>query len=256
MTDVVTEADYGDVDDGLGDSVDGSWAARAQRVAEAERAARESGRGKWQSMKMDSSDFGGPDAAPVDKCAFTYIAFMTLGIGLLLPWNAVLQSAGLFTSSAMFGPCSDIIFVLSAANMASILVIMIIMLYVNGRWKCNGRTFVAIGFLMRAVAIAVFAFGGTELSYLACVLLIVLNGVGGGFAQSALFGLSAILPPKYMSATMFGNGISGSLRFIVLLCTVCYVQVNHDCVSVRACYRCGDDCNLFHHHRFLRRRRQ
>ena len=34
---------------------------------------------------------GGDKNAPEDKCGCTYLAFMILGIGLLLPWNAVLQ---------------------------------------------------------------------------------------------------------------------------------------------------------------------
>ena len=59
------------------------------------------------------------------------------------------QSAGLFLSDAMFGSCTDIVFVLTCVNTLGTLLVMGIMLYVNGRWKCDGRMFVAIGFLAR-----------------------------------------------------------------------------------------------------------
>ena len=103
--------------------------------------AEEEGPNKWED----------PDAPP-DRWHCTYLAFLFLGSGLLLPWNALVQSAGLFVSAAMFGACSDIVFVLTCVNTLGTLLVMGIMLYVNGRWKCNGRFFVAGGFLCRCSA--------------------------------------------------------------------------------------------------------
>ena len=184
------------------------------------------------------------DAAPVDRCCFTYASFMTLGIGLLMPWSAVVQSAALFVSSAMFGSCSNIIVVMSAANMASILFVMLIMVYVNGRWQCNGRALVAFGFVCRTICIAILAVGGTELSYEACVAVIIIDGLGGGFSQSALFGLSAMLPPRFMSATMFGTGISGKpfrcscSHSMQVMCALSCWQVERLCGCCCCCCCC------------------
>lgn len=34
-------------------------------------------------------------------------------------------------------------------------------------------------------------------------------GIINGLIQGSVFGLASIMPPKYMSAVMFGNGVSG-----------------------------------------------
>ena len=40
-----------------------------------------------------------------------------------------------------------------------------------------------------------------------CILLFF--GIINGLIQGSVFGLASIMPPKYMSAVMFGNGVSG-----------------------------------------------
>jgi hypothetical protein len=61
----------------------------------------------------------------------------------------------------------------------------------------------------------VFAVLNTQMSKWLIILLATLDGVGGGLAQTALFGISAYLPPKYMSATMTGQGVSGVFTTVV-----------------------------------------
>lgn len=159
---------------------------------------------------------------PKDRCSLTYISFMTLGIGILFPFDSILQSSGLFTSTLMFGGCSDIIFVATAANTAGTLGFMVLLVILNSRFNCNSRVFAGAGFLSYAVLIAAFAIGGTSLSYAVCVVLMFLLGVAGAFVQSAIFGLSAMLPPRYTAVTMFGNGFCGTLLrdFLSLIHTI------------------------------------
>ena len=101
----VTDAEYREYDDGdsvshsnanAADEMDGSWAARAKRAEQAElengRNSKSESQSHMESFRIEDANKSKESAidgqAPDDKCAFTYIAFMTLGIGLLLPWNA------------------------------------------------------------------------------------------------------------------------------------------------------------------------
>lgn len=42
-----------------------------------------------------------------------------------------------------------------------------------------------------------------------CIILLLIFGIISGFVQNTIFGLAGMLPPKYMGAVMFGNGLSG-----------------------------------------------
>ena len=45
--------------------------------------------------------------------------------------------------------------------------------------------------------------------YYTCLVILLVLGITGGFLQSTVFGMAGMLPPSYMGAVMFGNGISG-----------------------------------------------
>ena len=45
--------------------------------------------------------------------------------------------------------------------------------------------------------------------YYTCLVILLILGIDGGFLQSSVFGMAGMLPPSYMGAVMFGNGISG-----------------------------------------------
>ena len=52
-------------------------------------------------------------------------------------------------------------------------------------------------------------------------IILIFFGIVNGMVQGSVFGLASIMPQKYMSAVMFGNGISGIsmsiLRAILVL---------------------------------------
>jgi hypothetical protein len=58
-------------------------------------------------------------------------------------------------------------------------------------------------------------------AFAACLSILLVFGIFGGVVQSSTYALGGILPPKYMGAIMFGQGLSGItinvLRAICLL---------------------------------------
>lgn len=42
-----------------------------------------------------------------------------------------------------------------------------------------------------------------------CIVIMVAFGTVSGMLQGSVFGMAGMLPPKYMGAVMFGNGLSG-----------------------------------------------
>jgi solute carrier family 29 (equilibrative nucleoside transporter), member 1/2/3 len=56
-------------------------------------------------------------------------------------------------------------------------------------------------------------------AFAADISILLIFGVFGGIVQASTFALSGMLPPKYMGAVMFGQGISGIvLNFCRAIC--------------------------------------
>ena len=159
----------------------------------------------------------GPGPAPVDKCRGAFIMFLIMGIGLLFPWNAILQATDFFLEHF---PCSPIEFDLSVAYMASVLITMIIILAILQFTKGNSTVIrVTIGFVLMMLSLVIYAAAGDSITYLPAVFTTVLSGVGDGLAQTGLYGMSSTLPERYTTATMIGNGVSGVVVTILRIAT-------------------------------------
>ena len=165
----------------------------------------------------DDFNDNGPGEEPPDTCARAWIMFLVMGIGLLFPWNAILQAADFF--EVQF-PCQPIEFDLSVAYMASVLVTMIVALIIMSFAKqITAVIRVTTGFVLMMASLVIYAGARDTIAYQPAVWTTVLSGVGDGLAQTGLYGMSGTLPPRYTTATMIGNGISGVVVSILRIAT-------------------------------------
>ena len=159
----------------------------------------------------------GPGTPPPDTCRGAWIMFLIMGIGLLFPWNAILQATDFFLFQF---PCSDIEFDLSVGYMASVLVTMIVALIImQYAKKITAIIRVTLGFVLMMSSLIIYAASGQAITYQPAVWTTVLSGIGDGLAQTGLYGMSSTLPPRYTTATMIGNGISGVVVTVLRIAT-------------------------------------
>ena len=56
-----------------------------------------------------------------------------------------------------------------------------------------------------------------------CIIIMLVFGVLNGFLQASVFGFAGMLPPKYIGAVMFGNGLSGiTTNILQAICLVAF----------------------------------
>jgi len=148
------------------------------------------------------------DQVPEDKNNIAYNLMILFGIASLLPWNAVLTSLDFFEGKMHeYHPASVFGF---AVNGLLIFTSIWTMIYGNKYpfvWRISG------GYLVIAVLMIVLPLITNALTsggaFAADISILLIFGVFGGIVQSSTFALSGMLPPKYMGAVMFGQGISG-----------------------------------------------
>jgi hypothetical protein len=158
-----------------------------------------------------------PGPEPPDTCAGAWIMFLIMGIGLLFPWNAILQATDFFLYQF---PCSAIEFDLSVGYMSSVLITMIFALIIMQYAKqFTAVARVALGFVFMMASLVIYAAAGQAITYEPAVWTTVLSGIGDGLAQTGLYGMSSTLPPRYTTATMIGNGVSGVVVTVLRIAT-------------------------------------
>lgn len=156
-------------------------------------------------------------AAPIDKCGGAWVMFLIMGVGLLFPWNAILQATDFFLHQF---PCTAIEFDLSVAYMCSVLLTMLVAIFIMH--CCSSVTAVArvtVGFVLMLASLLTYAAAGDTIAYMPAVMTTVMSGVGDGLAQTGLYGMSSTLPPKYTTATMIGSGVSGLVVTVLRIVT-------------------------------------
>jgi len=147
------------------------------------------------------------------------------GIASLLPWNAVLTSLDFFEGKMHeYHPSSVFGF---AVNGLLIFTSIWTMIYGNKYpfvWRISGG-YLVIAALMIALPLITNALN-SESAFIADILILLIFGVFGGIVQSSTFALGGMLPPKYIGAIMFGQGISG---IVLNLCrAICLLAIPND----------------------------
>jgi solute carrier family 29 (equilibrative nucleoside transporter), member 1/2/3 len=144
------------------------------------------------------------------------------GIASLLPWNAVLTSLDFFEGKmSEYHPSSVFGF---AVNGLLIFTSIWTMIYGN---QYSFVLRISGGYLIVAVLMIALPLITNALSpgkaFAADISILLIFGVFGGIVQSSTFALGGMLPPKYIGAIMFGQGISG---IVLNLCrAICLLAI-------------------------------
>lgn len=164
-----------------------------------------------QKLKENEYDPSKPlikEKAPEDKHNIAYYMTILFGIASLLPWNAVLTSLDFFEGKmSKYNPSSVFGF---AVNGLLIFTSIGTMIYGN---KYSFVLRISGGYLVIAVLMIALPLITNALTsgpaFAADISILLVFGVVGGVVQSSTFALGGMLPPKYIGAIMFGQGISG-----------------------------------------------
>lgn len=149
----------------------------------------------------------GPE--PVDKGNMVNIIFLLWGIGVLLPWNAVLTCFD-FLSAEMKGYQPSFIypFAVNGLNAFSQIVVILYGHKISNRVKIQFAFYAACVIILALPLMAHFL-PTAQIKFVSCFILLMCFGIINGALQGQVFGLGGLLPGKYMGSIMFGNGLSG-----------------------------------------------
>ncbi|KNC51900.1 equilibrative nucleoside transporter [Thecamonas trahens ATCC 50062] len=150
------------------------------------------------AMVMASGD---GTRAPRRASLWLRAGFLLLGIGLLYPWNAVVNSAGYFR--AKFAD-EDVAFKLSVAFMVPNLVALGGMVFGSAYVKLSVR--LLVGFGAYVVLVAILPLLPALWMVLADVAVL---GLLDAVVQGSVFALGAMTGPELMEAVMSGVGLAG-----------------------------------------------
>ncbi|DBB06968.1 TPA: hypothetical protein ACH3X3_009618 [Trebouxia sp. C0006] len=145
---------------------------------------------------------------PVDKGFVTYAIYVTLGAGLLFPWNAFITAADYFELEFP-GQHTDRL--ITVCYLPVTLAMLLLMIHYNDRTNIALRIVGGMaGFCISMIAVPVLDAFASHQSPLSVILLfVVFVGFSDGIAQGAIFGDVALLPPKYTQAVVTGTAVSG-----------------------------------------------
>lgn len=166
--------------------------------------------------------------APEDKYSLVYYIFILLGIGALLPWNAVLTALDFFAINfPSYNPYFVFGLTLNAPNFA----FNILTIFVARYLPLKLRFMVSLVIIFAIIFIMPFIteYMEEKLGWILILALIVLMGMASSFFQGGVFGFSGIFPFKYTGAVMFGNGISGlTMNVFRMMCLLIYPPGSDD----------------------------
>jgi len=138
-----------------------------------------------------------------------HFIFFLWGVGVLLPWNAVLCEFAYFDHE-MPGYRPEFVYPFAVNGLLAFT--QLLMVFVG--YKFSNRIKVQFGFIIAALIMFVMPFASHNGSsatekYWTCFAILFFFGFISGMVQGQVFGLGGAFPFKYMAAIMFGNGVSG-----------------------------------------------
>ncbi|XP_069139966.1 equilibrative nucleoside transporter 1-like isoform X2 [Argopecten irradians] len=171
--------------------------------------------------------------APKDRYRIVFFIMLIHGIGILMPWNMLINAKSYFEDYKLSKNTTDVtalrsnfMFYLGIASQVP----NFIMSGINTFCHCGGMP--SSRRIVIAIAVEVVLFIATvilamvdstdwskEFFYITMLTAVLLNMATGVYQNSA-FGLAAILPMKYTNAIVLGNNLSGVFIAVInLLCS-------------------------------------
>ena len=158
--------------------------------------------GRQESLKEDLSP-------PEDKGNVVGRIFLLWGIGILLPWNAVLTCFDFFGDEMKgYNPAFIYPFAVNGFNAMTQVCIIVYGYKLSDKTKIQ-HGFVGLTVIILLLPILAHYLATPGAKFISCFAALLVFGAINGMVQAQVFGLGGIMPGQYMGAIMFGNGISG-----------------------------------------------
>eukprot|EP00128_Syssomonas_multiformis_P000083 Colp12_sorted_trinity150504_noHs@27466 len=154
------------------------------------------------------------DEAPLDRYNLAYWIFFIQGIGMLFPWNMFINGESYFRDrfeGSKFETNFENYFtsVFQASNIIVLFLVMKIQHKLNVRSRIMYPLLVQLAvFIVTTVLVKLPDLDQTSFFGITMVCVAV-AGSATAFLQGGLFGLSGVLPPKYVQGLMGGQGLGG-----------------------------------------------
>lgn len=137
-----------------------------------------------------------------------YTEFLVLGAGILIAWNAILTALDWFNS--VF-PDRQVSFVFTILNFLPYVIFQPLTIWKGSKFSLNMRIIPTFAVICALLALSPLLSSTLDVDAgfaLMCVLIVVM-GVANAIAQTSVFSLGAMMPPKYTNAVMLGNAVAG-----------------------------------------------
>jgi equilibrative nucleoside transporter 1/2/3 len=156
---------------------------------------------------------------PEDKYNHIWYIFVLFGIGILLPWNAVLTALDFFIISyPNYNPAFVFGLTLNAPNFAFNFVTIFFAKYISQTLRIVSSLVVIFACTWAMPIVAEYTDGST--SWVLILIVIVVMGIASAFSQGGLFGFASMFPGQYTGAVMLGNGLSGLSMNVLRMITL------------------------------------
>lgn len=159
---------------------------------------------------------------------FQYLAFTTIGISILWPWNSLLLGVAYFCNRLVDYPTlhrttSSILMLISTLTSSTIFIYFffkktgkdINTTAVYSSRFIIGELIVSLAFLMLALSCIFSAHVNDVVYFLFVLFMTFISTVGTAFAQNSSFAIVNLFDPIYTQAIMVGEAIAGILTLLI-----------------------------------------
>jgi MFS family permease len=153
-----------------------------------------------------------------------YTEFLVLGAGILIAWNAILTALDWFNT--VF-PDRQVSFIFTILNFLPYVIFQPLTIWKGSRFSLNMRIIPTFAVICALLALSPLLSATLQVDAafaLMCVLIVVM-GIANAIAQTSVFSLGAMMPPKYTNAVMLGNAVAGII--ITLARIICLASFPH-----------------------------
>lgn len=154
--------------------------------------------------------------APPDKYNLVYIIFFIQGIGMLLPWNFFITANDYFRWKFKENQTIQEKFmnVFAISAMVPNVLSLLLNIYLTSKMSSNSRiipslVLMFLGFLVTTVFVWINTHAWVMGFFILTVIIVILNNMGTGIFQGAIFGVAGIVGQKYTHGLMMGQAWAG-----------------------------------------------
>ncbi|KAJ7987410.1 hypothetical protein DPEC_G00326200 [Dallia pectoralis] len=171
------------------------------------------------------------DHEPIDKNCAVWLIFFILGLGNLLPWNFFMTATMYFTSRLRVPDDGDNLSSMEASynNVSTLCAMLPLLIFtclnsilhhrIPQKLRIIGS--LAVIFLLFFFTVIMVKVEMAPVSFFVItVITIVIISSCGAILQGSLFGMAGVLPAKYTTPIMSGQGLAGTFAAFSMICAI------------------------------------